>query len=63
MRCTTGEPTGKPYHRANGGNMLKFKSNGLFYECTGKDAFIMDLLFGYKIHKEKVSFPVKIKIK
>lgn len=42
---------------------LKFESNGLFYNCYSNDAIIMHLLFGYKLNKGKVSFPVKYKNK
>ena len=66
MRCTTGEPTGKPYHRAIflGGIMnLKFTKHGLFYDCFDDDALIMNLIFGYKIRSGKLGFPEKVKNK
>lgn len=42
---------------------LKFKKRCIFYECFGKDAEIMHMLFSYKINKGKVSFPIKYKNK
>ena len=42
---------------------LVLNSNGLFYETYNEDAMIIHFLFGYKINKNKASFPISSKNK